>query len=131
MQLVPWECSNFEDNFYWFLYQWINTYKKGRKSLEILFYNIEVSLDSTFLFGLIFGAIDVVVDCLHDFVVLAWFLIEFDAEIEEDELKNILFVFTAAIFQLVLKFIKLFLLAALGGKERLTNLSVYQRNFLV
>ena len=72
-----------------------------------------------------------VVDSLHDFVVLAWLLIQFNAKIEENELKDVLFVFTTAIFQLVLQIVELFLLTIFRREERLTDLSVYQRNFLI
>lgn len=125
-QLVPWECSSFEGNFCWFLSGEIITEKKGSKSFEVLFDNVEVGLDSSLLLGLVFDAIDVVVDRLHDFVVLARLLVKLDAEIEEDELKDVLFVLAAAILQLVLQFIELLLFAVLGWQERLSYFSVDQ-----
>lgn len=97
VQLVPWECSSFEGNSCWFLSGGIITDKIGSKSFEILLDNVEIGLHSSFLLGLVFDAIDVVVDRLHDLVVLAWLLVQFDAKIKEDELKDVLLVLTTAI----------------------------------
>ena len=130
-QLAPWECSSSEGSSCWFLSGRIITGEKGSKSLEVLFDNVQVGLDSSLLLGLVFDAVDVVVDCLHDLVVLAGLLVELDAEVEEDELEDVLLVFTAAVLQLVLQLVELFLLAVLGWQEGLPDFSVDEGNFFV
>jgi hypothetical protein len=61
----------------------------------------------------------VIVNRLHHFIVLARFLIEFDAKIEKNELKYIFLIFSTAILEFVFHLLVFVELTILIGQERM------------
>lgn len=77
---------------------------KTKKSFQVLFHNIEVSLYTSFLIRLPLHIIDITIDSLHESVILAWLLIQLDNQIKEKKLKDVL----SILREHVLKFLVVF-----------------------
>lgn len=74
------------------------TYDEAGESLDVLLHDSQVCLHPLLLEGLPLDILDVPVDGVHNAVLRTALLIKLDAQVQEDELKDILLVFWQQMF---------------------------------